>query len=49
MGGVSVVILSAPECNISVKVTTECVYVIGVYSDLVSDFVLKVWDNTCVF
>jgi hypothetical protein len=48
-GGSSVVILSAPKCNVSVKVTAQCIYVIGVCSDLFSDFILKVWDKTCVF
>jgi hypothetical protein len=48
-GGSCVVILSTPKCNISIKVSAQCVYVIGVCSDLFSDFVLKVWDKTCVF
>ena len=49
MGGSNVVILSASNCNISVKVAAQCVYVIGVCSDLFNNFILKVWDKACVF
>ena len=48
-GGGCVVILSIPKCNISIKVSAQCVYMIWVCSDLFSDFVLKVWDKACIF
>ncbi len=47
-GGGNVVALSASKGDVTVEVTTQCVYVIRVIIDLVGDFVFEVWNKACV-